>query len=938
MEDIKTFDINKFENKKENLNYSQEQEPLRKEPIKEDFQKHGAYDYQPATINNNMLDKPDSFLGPISPETSNKKLQILKDNANYAYGICIAGAVISLLIAVLGIVLNSKTVATISKFLISFGFVSMFIFLFGIYAVYRYVQFLNQEKDQEAADQSFERELLNLFIYFSIMLLVIFLILSIGCFAYKQEAHSYITALGQNSAEWQKVFGNLRYAEVDKNLNSIIVATGLFGFLMILLLITLLTLSYFILQSYRFIQTVVQFFCLLFFIIGALLLYISIYVDKYRDIVNMQASMPNWVPITLLISGIFTILIALGGYAALQQENSFYIKIFCGITGIFTIIVCLITIFAFLYSGKIKSFFDGNCKNILDMLPQDFLIKYAGCTRKYVSTSNDLISNCPKERILLAWELNMDRIQNQNATITESPSPMYGCYDNLCCTSAYNTITSKSNYLSLIASFLIIIGAVSTLGSYKVYSDLEEGVERSGELNYFTHSNILIYGLCGIVVLVILIALASLPETPIKDPSIVPINPSNSTVVPTNLILTSNLTKETTYYTEMIKNDLKNSTKLEEQRNCGTKCPIIRYTFEMSSIDGVFQRNKTSDMRNLIISQDGKVGDKYVVRFEGDSSNINTFSQYYEFIHNCPLLPSSVDVKVTAIVNPPPTSFVQTNSKVLNKLKLSSTKQPTLSTNVNLNTLLNTHVIDYSKINIGDRLNVLDKKINYSFVTDEAQKIKGTVFKRVDMNTTVPIQDAMITIKSLDFAQCKPYSVTTDTNGIFYSPNLYVFDKGLKTNYLVTVTARDLTEFKQTVVAGGIGAPSIIDLGSIELWSPVMLEYASISSTVLNSILNEPISDVKVSLFSGYINLLNEIDTSNLAPKPTFFAEKGREEETNFIEMKTNQLNNFPVMKTSQTNEAGVYELKDLPPNQYSLVFEKSGYYREVICKYFFLF
>ena len=58
-----------------------------------------------------------------------------------------------------------------------------------------------------------------------------------------------------------------------------------------------------------------------------------------------------------------------------------------------------------------------------------------------------------------------------------------------------------------------------------------------------------------------------------------------------------------------------------------------------------------------------------------------------------------------------------------------------------------------------------------------------------------------------------------------------------------------MTQYNSTVVIRGIGAPAEIDLGNIELWSPSMLEMADLSATVLNSINNEPIENVKVSIY-----------------------------------------------------------------------------------------
>jgi len=569
-------------------------------------------------------------------------------------------------------------------------------------------------------------------------------------------------------------------------------------------------------------------------------------------------------------------------------------------------------------------------------------------------------SDCPKERIILAWDQRLKKIEemekqnalNKNATEIDVPQ-LFGCYDNLCCTASYNTIASKSNYMALIAIFLFFTGLVCALGSYKVYDDLHDGDEKPplNMENIFSSSNIVIFVLVAVVALIVIIAISTLPEKPPQDPnSLIPPNPSdkiNSDI--SNLVVNKNLNNTVQNETKTIRDEIKNSTQINEKKDCGDRCPVLRYTFELSSSDGTFERNKTENFKNLIIKQDAKVGSYYIVRFEGGPENLEKFTQFFEFVHNCPMLPAKIYIKVKGEVNPGlrnPTSFIE--NKMKSKIKQAVSSDPNIvskvdqnTTNDSINAVVSSNVIDYSKLKIGDRFEVLNKTMDFSFVSEDSQLIQGKVFKRVDLKTTIPINNAEVVIKNLDFGQCEEYTVTTDANGYFSSPKLYIFKDDLKSKFQISVKANDLTPFKKTVIAGGIGAPDVINLGNIELWSPTMLESINISSSIINSIDNTPVDGVKVSLYQGFINVDNEVSDYKPNSSNVNFIQLNennskdkKETVLDLLELKSNNMDNNLLFKTEVTDSKGLYEFKELSPNLYTLIFEKEGFYREVLSKY----
>jgi len=879
-------------------------------------------------------------------ELSNSKKDFIQYSFRFAYGLCIAGALISLIIAFLGLLLQFKAVTTISLFLIIFGFISMLIFSFGIWAFYKYTEYVNYlgEKN-EHYDQSNEREFLNIFIYLVIILLFIFFIMAMGSVAYKQEAKSYISALAQNETEWIKTFGYIKYSDLENHLNAILTSIAIFAFSLIATIFAVLIYVYKALDFYNFVKTLVQFFCLIFFLISSIIIYISIYVMRYKDIANVNGSMPVWVPNAILMTGILSLIIAVGGYWAIQQENKNFTFFIMIIFAIFTAIILILSIFSFIYSGNLKSIFDGKCKNIVDLISEDFLVKYAGCSRKYVSIGDIEPSDCPKDRILLAWDYKLKRIEKMQASDTDYVSDIYGCYDNFCCTAAYNTLSSKSNYLALIAIFLFLSGLISGIGCYFIWKDLDENPWKRYRTKYLSYSNKVIILLVLLTLITIPYFILTLPEKPQADFNLVEPQPSLNTRINSKIIINTNFNTTNINETKELKKGLKNETKIQEIKKCGNQCPVLRYNFELSSEDGTFIMNNLSVFSNITMKQNFKIGKNHIVRFQGGADYIKTFTKLFEFVHNCPLNPSSIFVKVTAEVFPPSaqTSFIQSHMR---KLKNSNSKNSynsnsNVETSVNqttskdsIDTSVNTIVIDYSKISIGEKIPVLSKTLDYSLVTNVSQVITGQVYQRIDLKTVVPIQNAFVSIKSLDFDQCDGLNLRTDASGEFNSPALNVFADGKTSRFQIIIKAYNLSEYNKTVIAGGIGAPSEIDLGIIELWDLSLNKHVSLNSTILDSINNKPLKGVKISVFKGFITIYNEIVQTSAPPKTGFIQETQKHET--YIEVlgkDTNQFENTPVVKTSISNENGNYQISDLAPDMYTIVYEKDGYYREIQCR-----
>jgi len=82
-----------------------------------------------------------------------------------------------------------------------------------------------------------------------------------------------------------------------------------------------------LLNDFKFIQILVQFFKLILFACSLILLYFSIYVNNYRDVANIQNTIPNWIPIILILISAVVMLISIFGYFVIQKESKYLILI-----------------------------------------------------------------------------------------------------------------------------------------------------------------------------------------------------------------------------------------------------------------------------------------------------------------------------------------------------------------------------------------------------------------------------------------------------------------------------------------------------------------------------------------------------------------------------------------------------------------------------------
>jgi hypothetical protein len=739
---------------------------------------------------------------------------------------------------------------------------------------------------------------------------------------------------------------------------------GAVSLLLSLYIGVLVYLAFHMLGTYRAWQTLVEFICVLFFLMGLLFLYLSIYGLKYKEVAKVDKAMPDWVPNALLGISIFSVLVAIFGYVASYTESCKILQLFSIVCGLFTAGIIILAIGAALYKSKFQDYFENKCTEILDFINQDYLIKYGGCAQKYVFNSTSISGmKCPKDRIVTYWEVNL-------GVDVDKQINYYGCIDEECCLSTYSTIKSKINYVALIAFILFIFGCLMVGGSCYMLSQLEQGVEFGESPKEVRYTLITIIAI-AVIIMVILISNIPTPPTPsptsIAEVNVAPSNNSqaNSSVI---VIQTNSTVVTDNANQQVVTNANQNTTVAVDTSGCGNNCLELKYYYVLSSNDGIFQADVDKiQSNNINITRNEKQNDGWVVEFNGGSSILQGFTEFFTFVHNCPLEPATVYVQAKAVAyNPndqpaPATSFTQLRVRQV---------PPLVSNNsvVNVNTDISATVIDVSKLKDGDVIQVLDKTLDYSYVGLDTQIIIGNVVQVIDLQTTSPIQGANVSITPVNFPQCGVNTYQTASDGSFRSDQFYVLNGDIPTEYKVDISYPNFVTYSRTEIVGGIGYQNTIDMGTISLWPINLKENVNISSDVLNSVNNQPLDGVTVQLLAGYIAFQNQQTDSD----SSVLVNQNSQGGASFLQIKTNkkhkskkikQNNNQnannqtaniqtpnnqtannqtasddtvdqPLNITVNTDENGTYTFTGLPPNTYTLLFEKNGFYTEILCKF----
>lgn len=805
-------------------------------------------------------------------------LRNIPETKKCIYILQIVAAFFALLLLILGIVLNTKNNSTLSQLIIGFSSFALFTFLWGLLAVYQYSnkvdEFLQNSENvnPEDIDQSLERNYLNVFMFLLMFLFLIFGLIAIGSFASEEKILFQIKALAVNQQTWVEVFGDLSYTFVINRFQAIVMTVGTISFIYTFYLGIVIYYIFSMLGFYRAVQTCVQFISIIYFTLGLILLYFSIYASRYNEVTKTDNAIRPWIPICLLVLSVISTVFASSGFLGAYLEKRKILRPFMWLNIVFSVLIIIITIIFFIFSDRFNTLFQENCYTLMDLVPESYLKDSINCSQKYLFSSNSLSKLiCPKERIANDWEINQGIPEDQQQTI-------YGCLDKACCYNFYSYLKNNIDYVAVSSLILFFTSVFSCIGAYIMIDRLDSGDE-IGSSHKHTVAGIVVFALIMLISFIILVAYVPVAPKP-KPGSTVELDdsPINKTIIPPDQVVNTDMTNST------IKNEIdstndkenkdeisKNTIIVEEKAGCTEgSCLSLNYTYTISSYSGELILSSEFSKTNATLIKDTAVENKKdnfsVVSFWADYA-IPNFINLIDIHLLCDLNPGSLIIKVTAMPyqkneNSAATStettksFLKKNSKLfktnlLNQKKKTTTKQNTAaagttnnntgdnssiatsnSENHQSNQTITMNVIDLSKLVKGQQINVIyTNNYGYSFVQPSTVKVSGNV---VDQKGN-PISNANVILYPIDFPTCSAYKGISSANtGAFTSDPLHLFNDNLRIKYKLEITKDGYLPYSSYVYIGGFAATDI-NLNNIILVQPQQTQNSNTNTNIINS-------------------------------------------------------------------------------------------------------
>lgn len=703
--------------------------------------------------------------------------------------ICLSvGIVLSVVLIILGVILNLKTTTLLGYGLIIFGGISLATFTYGYFANYYYLNLVREELkkdnfDPEVLDQSIARNMFNLFLFLTMFLFIMFILSAFISFACQDKIKFYIKAISTDKEKWIEIFGNLSYNTVMNKFEGVAIAGGILSLIFSCFLGIFLYYLFSILGVYRAWQTVIQFFCLIFFIIGCLLLYFSVYLFKYREVSQIEKAVPIWLPPVLITLAVISIILSILGFIGGNLEKKELLNPFMWSCIAFSALIVICAISFFTFSGKFQELFENKCYALMDIINQDYLIKYIECENKYVFTTDKFEDiACPKNRIANFWEINL----NKNI---EDHKDSYGCLNKSCCYTFYNFIKEHIDYVGISALLLMIVTVFQIIGSYYMTKQLEEGHEIESNNKKTIYGSIII----AIIILIVLtILLANVPSSPNTSPTSnikIEKEPLKNTVLPEQSILIVSpdidseiknnedideeskkekeeamikIENERKLQENIIKNEVKSETVIEEnKKECKDNCLKVKYTYKLSSNDGSFKLSPKFEELNLKLNEGSEVdnhGRLKSLSFNTDI-NIESFTDVLEYEPYCRLKKNYIDLRVDAEAYNPNSKERTTNSNNNNNetgslIQLSS-KKSKFKKFKTFNILNNIETKQEEDNNKAVKTVVATETTIYNNNLNDNNSINTDNSKDFEMNKNEKLSSEEVEIKVLDLSKLK---------------------------------------------------------------------------------------------------------------------------------------------------------------------------------------
>ena len=860
----------------------------------------------------NAIQNNQSSINQGTPKEDWDRIEKIPNHVDKINMLLIIGIAISFILLVIGLAVVIKNGSLYGLYLIIFSIFMCGVFTYGIFA-FRWYQNKAAEMSEkkhykfpEELDTSAEYSYLNIFHFLLILFFISCLFVTIVCFGFQNYYLNPIRTAGMNQDSWKKVYGDITYDEMYNDGELLLYIGGFSGVVLSVFSLTCMVISFCMLGSIKSWQTINEFLCIAIFIIGFIFIYYAVYFLRSRNLVNLDKAMPDNFPIVLIVAGVFGILVSIFGFVGNFLENKTLIKHFA-ILSIISAVILIITLVTSI-SSTVSFKDEYSCKDLLEDVGQVYALEILKCDRKYTFVQNTLENmKCPKYRIVGAWDINL----GVNA---DDQKETYGCLDAGCCSNAYEAANKNMKFISVYIILMLLFTIAITVGAFWVHNQLPEKTQ----FGIFDRNiKWILLGIGFATAIIILIKMTLITEV---DPSpFISHKVENSKYqgVPESSVIQVD-SERVNRRSAFLKQVVHNSTIITENKApCGDKCLDVEYYFELSSNEGVFTPNqKLLKNANVTVVKNNTQGSGWIVGFTGNEKNLQDFSLYYNFVYNCPLVPASIDIKVTAKAIPAKEpinyltpSFLENNSKrVLNLVQINSELNGVIAISVNATT------VNVDKMTLGQIVNVLDKTINYSFVSNDKQAVTGRIVQINSVYSLNNVRGASIKVTADEFPKCPIQNYNTNINGVFTTNGFYVAQKDSPIKYTFEIKAQGYPLLKQPVFIGGIGWEKTKDLGDILIFSENEIrDTYDLKTKLFDSINNKPLQGVNVTIYKGIISFPN---TEN---KKIY-----EMQNSNFITSENS------LIHWNLTDNQGNFSFEKLPANKYTIVFEKNGYYREV--------
>lgn len=440
-----------------------------------------------SSINNNLLKIGyDSWCNlsktPFSNKSSNVLLVIM---------FCISLIVMSLESAIANIKHSSINIFSLVVVLIF-----QLVLIIGYFTIKRYTKIINDYisnkplRDPEDIEAKKERNNINIYFYIILIAWFCYIFIGLGRLIdyYSLELDSEAYYLKKSSKEGNlNSYSNNEDIEIKKRLLiSLTIAAGVFNTIILLLLSIHIYMLIRIQEVLRYSLLIYESFFIILFLVSYVLLYLTLYSQKFILIImNQFPSSDNILTGLLCVSIICAITSLLGIVASFVEKKYLFIMLIMPISLLFiTTLVLSILTSIFIFDFDLK--YNNSCYKLIDLINTQWSRDVILCQSKYSAISNISykLNNCPKEYTTSFWESDI------GLTI-DSKNNRYGCLDRSCCLLGYSFIRNiliYTNISSYVLSFNLFVILLFNIIITKLYP-VNNVIYNQNKVNKYSNNN-----------------------------------------------------------------------------------------------------------------------------------------------------------------------------------------------------------------------------------------------------------------------------------------------------------------------------------------------------------------------------------------------------------------------------------------------------------------